>query len=43
LLTIIEQATAAEVARDILTRAQSEGIPDPHRRDIIDIVTAIIM
>jgi predicted transposase/invertase (TIGR01784 family) len=42
-LTIVEEATATEVARDILARAQTEEFSDPQRRDIIDIVTAIIM
>jgi predicted transposase/invertase (TIGR01784 family) len=42
-LTIVEEATAAEVACDILARAQSDEFTDLQRRDIIDIVTAIIM
>jgi predicted transposase/invertase (TIGR01784 family) len=42
-LTIVEEADAAEVARDILERAQSDEYSDPQRRDIIDIVTAIVM
>jgi predicted transposase/invertase (TIGR01784 family) len=42
-LTIVEEADAAAVARDILERAQSEEYSDPQRRDIIDIVTATIM
>jgi predicted transposase/invertase (TIGR01784 family) len=42
-LTIVAEGTAVEVARDILERVQSEDYSDTQRRDIIDIVTAIIL
>jgi predicted transposase/invertase (TIGR01784 family) len=42
-LTIVEESEAPAVARDILERAQREDYSDSQRRDIIDIVTAIVM
>jgi predicted transposase/invertase (TIGR01784 family) len=42
-LTIVEEADAPEVARELLERSQSGEYTETQKRDIIDIVTSIMM